>query len=89
MYHQDHLDENIIMTSHTTERQPDGGTPDMQNASARAKTAAGLEREGNYGEAARWWRMAADVARNPRQQHWHESRASLCERYHQAPLAQP
>ncbi|KFD23031.1 MULTISPECIES: ANR family transcriptional regulator [Enterobacteriaceae] len=77
------------MTSHTTERQSDGGTPDMQNVSARAETAAGLEREGNYGEAARWWRMAAEVTRNPRQQHWHESRASLCERWHRAPLSQP
>ncbi|MGC6031366.1 ANR family transcriptional regulator [Enterobacter kobei] len=61
------------MTPHTTEGLPDGGSPDMQNASARAETAAGLEREGKYGEAARWWRMAADVTLNPRQQHWHES----------------
>lgn len=89
MYHQDHQDENIIMTSHTTERQPDGGPPDKQNASARAETAAGLERKRNYDEAARWWRMAADKARSPHQRHWCESRASLCERYHQAPLAQP
>ncbi|WP_373226498.1 ANR family transcriptional regulator [Enterobacter cloacae complex sp. ESBL7] len=77
------------MTPHTIERLPGGGATDMQNASDRAETAAGLEREGNYGEAARWWRMAADVTRNPRQQHWHESRASLCERWHQAPLSQP
>lgn len=77
------------MTPHTTERLPDDTAPDMQNASARAEAAAGLEREGNYGEAARWWRMAADVARNPRQQHWYDSRASLCERYHHAPLSQP
>ncbi|HBC0587132.1 TPA: ANR family transcriptional regulator [Enterobacter cloacae] len=77
------------MTPHTTECLADGGNPDMLNASDRAETAAGLEREGNYGEAARWWRMAADITRNPRQQHWHESRASLCERRHQAPLSQP
>lgn len=88
-HHQDHQDENIIMTPHTTECLADGGNPDMLNASDRAETAAGLEREGNYGEAARWWRMAADITRNPRQQHWHESRASLCERRHQAPLSQP
>ncbi|WP_449543455.1 ANR family transcriptional regulator [Enterobacter ludwigii] len=72
-HHQDHQDENIIMTPHTTECLADGGNPDMLNASERAETAAGLEREGNYGEAARWWRMAADITRNPRQQHWHES----------------
>lgn len=81
-HHQDHLDENIIMTPHTIEHLPGGGSTDMQNASVRAETAAGLERKGNYGEAARWWRMAAEVTRNPRQQHWHESRASLCERWH-------
>ncbi|EHN8908272.1 ANR family transcriptional regulator [Enterobacter ludwigii] len=77
------------MTSHTTKCLPDGGTPDRQKVSARAETAAELEREGNYGEAARWWRMAADVTCNPRLQHWHESRASLCERWHQAPLSEP
>ncbi|MGC6031456.1 ANR family transcriptional regulator [Enterobacter kobei] len=74
------------MTPHTTETPPDGGS---QHASGSAETAAGQEREGNYGEAARLWRMAADVTRNPRQQHWHESRASLCERLHQTPLSQP
>ena len=77
------------MTPHTPERLPDGGTPGILNASARAKTAAELEQKGNYGEAARWWRMAAEAARNPRQQHWQESRASLCERRQQAPLSQP
>lgn len=77
------------MTPHTTEHLPDDGLPDMLNSSARAETAAKLEREGNYGEAARWWRMAAEVATSLRQQHWHESRASLCERYHKAPLSQP
>ncbi|WP_439413167.1 ANR family transcriptional regulator [Enterobacter ludwigii] len=77
------------MTPHTTEFQLDGGTPGILNGSARAKAAAELEQKGNYGEAARWWRMAAEAARNPRQQHWQESRASLCERRHQAPLSQP
>ena len=77
------------MTPRNTERLPDGGSPDMQNAAARAETAAVLERQGNYSEAARWWRMAADATRSQHQRHWYESRASLCERWHQAPLSQP
>ncbi|WP_332629618.1 ANR family transcriptional regulator [Citrobacter sp. ESBL3] len=77
------------MTPRNTERLPDGGSPDMQNAVARAETAAALERQGHYNEAARWWRMAADATRNPRQRHWYESRASRCEHWHQAPLSQP
>ncbi|MEH4989289.1 ANR family transcriptional regulator [Enterobacter ludwigii] len=74
------------MTQHTTETPPDG---DSQHASGSAETAASLERQGNYGEAARWWRTAADATRTPGQRHWYECRASLCERYHQAPLSQP
>ncbi|MGK2894505.1 ANR family transcriptional regulator [Klebsiella michiganensis] len=77
------------MRAHTSETQPGSGSPEMQNVSGRAETAAGLERKGNYEEAARWWRMAADAARSPHQLHWYESRASLCERYHQAPLSKP
>lgn len=84
-----HQDENIIMTPHTAERRLDGGTPGILNASARAKAAAELEQKSNYGEAVRWWRMAAEAARNPRQQHRQESRASLCEHCHQTPLSQP
>ncbi|MGC6031324.1 ANR family transcriptional regulator [Enterobacter kobei] len=77
------------MTPHITETPPDGDSSVMQNISGRAETAAGLERQGNYAEAARWWRMAADTARTLPQRHWCESRASLCERYRQATLSQP
>ncbi|ENX4473499.1 ANR family transcriptional regulator [Enterobacter roggenkampii] len=77
------------MTPHATERLPDGESPEMQDASTRAEAAAELERKGHYNEAARWWSMAADAARNQNQRHWCECRASLCERYHQAPLSQP
>lgn len=74
------------MTLHATEAPQDGDSPDMKNAASRAETAADLERKGHYAGAARWWRMAADTASSPRQRHWCECRATLCERYHKAPV---
>lgn len=77
------------MTPHITETPSDGDNSGKPGISGRAETTAGLERQGNYDEAARWWRMAADTARPLPQRHWCESRASLCERYRQVPLSQP
>jgi hypothetical protein len=77
------------MKPHSTEGLPDDSSAEMQNDAVRAETVAGLERKRNYDEAARWWRMAADTAHCPHQRNWYESRARLCERWHQAPLAQP
>lgn len=78
----------MIMTPHTTEYLQDGGQSYMQNVFARAETAAVLERKGHYNDTARWWRMAADATHNPRQRLWHEARASLCERWHQASFSE-
>ncbi|MEH4990251.1 ANR family transcriptional regulator [Enterobacter asburiae] len=77
------------MTLRVTETPPEGSSPDMKNAYRCAETAAGLERKRNFAEAARWWLIAADAASSQYQRHWCECRASLCERHHKAPLAQP
>lgn len=77
------------MKSHTGENLPGNGSYDKKDASGSAETAAVLERKGVFGEAARWWRLAADAARSQHQRHWCECRAGLCERYHKAPLSQP
>lgn len=52
------------MKPYTRENLPDSDSHNTKNVSCYAEIAAGLERNRNFGEAAWWWRIAADAARS-------------------------
>ncbi|KAF6706045.1 ANR family transcriptional regulator [Enterobacter hormaechei] len=50
----------------------------VRECRVRAEMASGLERQGQYGTAAKYWLQSASLTRLANEAHWFESRAALC-----------